>query len=332
MSSALNLGAEMDRHHAETAKAAAEATTAGQKVINPATGMSQEATEQAQKEVAVAQATQPLKIQTAMAEAKAKQLLEGLTRPGYAFDPASGQTRLTDQTQYLQSGGKLMGFRPITEKDVRDDTMLTNRLGDVHQKLSEYEQALQKPITAKEKSDIAGMLGEGAKGGAAAKVGFLGVGAMIPMDRLNAFMDSASLAELSPNARDQLVAYRNMREAMIGYKTVLSGSARGSDKQLELIENMIPSPAVTDADYSQRSINSFRGNLNVVGQGLPTLPGIKSPADWEAEHRQQRFSQPQQSEVLKGMGFISPTGETSTAAPPQAKTNPFAQFGGKPRQ
>jgi hypothetical protein len=302
MESLLGLESKIADFH----KSKAEAAKAQQGVMNPVTGLSPDVQQQVQKEIAVQTATQPLRMQTTLAEAKAKQLMEGMTRPGYAFNPATGQTQLTDQTQYLQSGGKLMGFRPITEKDVRDDTMLTNRLGDVHLKLQAYEEALKNRLSEKEKNDIAGLLGEGVKGATGAKVGFLGVGAVIPMARLDQLMDSASLAELGPNARDQLIAYKNMREAMIGYKTVLSGSARGSDKQMELLEAMVPSPAVTDRDYSQRSINAFRGNLNIVGQGLPQLPGIKGAADWEIEQRQRRqgFSRPQGSKVLQGLGFI----------------------------
>jgi hypothetical protein len=237
----------------------------------------------AQQEAA---ATQPFKIQTAMAEARAKQLLEGLTVPGYAYDPATNTTKLTDQTAYLQAGGRLQGFRKIGEKDVREDTMLINRLGDVHQKLAEYQQTLQKPISAKDQGNMAALLGtQGMKLGA--------FGTEIPMDRVNAALNKENLQGLSAHARDQLVAYRNMRDALLGYKTVLSGSARGSDKQMELLDQAIPIPSITDPDFSKRSLDAFKQNLHVVGQGLPVLPGIKSPQQIEQEVQDNSDSQPQ---------------------------------------
>ena len=98
-----------------------------------------------------AAAKQPYALETARVEAQTKQLLEGYTRPGYAFNPATGQTQLTNQSDYLRSGGQLQAFRPVTEKEVSSDAMLINRLGDVHQKLAEYEQALQKPVSPADK-------------------------------------------------------------------------------------------------------------------------------------------------------------------------------------
>jgi hypothetical protein len=55
---------------------------------------------------------------------------------------------------------------------------------------------------------------------------------------------------------------------------------------MELLDSALPNPAITDSDYSRRSLNAFRGNLRVVGQGLPQLPGIKSPQQIEDEVRQ----------------------------------------------
>lgn len=224
------------------------------------------------------------KIAVATAEAKAKQLIEGMAIPGYAFNPKTGQTELTDETKYLQSGGQLQAFRKVGEKDVRDDTMLTNRLADVHQKIAEYEKALQQPISAKDQGNIAALLGTDKLKASMHPSGILGgIGLEIPMDRVNAVLDKENMQGLSANARDQLIAYKNAREAMMGYKTVLSGSAKGSDKSMDLLTQALPDPSITDPDYSTRSLNAFKGNLHVVGQGLPTLPGIKNPTQIEEE-------------------------------------------------
>jgi len=274
----------LDGKIADFHKSKFEAAKAAQGVIDPATGLSPEMQGEGKKEVAVAKATQPLKIQTAEIEAKTKQLMEGLAKPGYAFDPATGTTKLTDQTAYLQSGGKMQAFRPVTEKDVREDTMLTNRLGDVHQKLAEYEQSLQKPISSQDQSNIAALLGtDKLKAGLHPSGLFGGVGLEIPTERIDAALNKQNLQGLSANARDQLIAFRNAREAMLGYKTVLSGSARGSDKGMDLLTQALPDPSITDPDYSTRSLAAFKQNLHVVGQGLPQLPGIKSPREIESE-------------------------------------------------
>lgn len=274
--SAENQALGLRKGRAEAEKAQTEAITAGQKVINPETGMSPEQTAEGNKEIAVAKAEQPLKLQEATQKAKAEQLIQGMVKPGYAFDPATGETKLTDQTAYLQAGGKLQGFRPITEKEVKDDTMLINRLGDVHQKIAEYEQALQKPLGAKDQGNLAALLGT-----TGLKVGAFGT--EIPMDRVNAALNKENLSKLSENARDQLIAFRNAREAMLGYKTVLSGSARGSDKSMDLLTQALPDPSITDPDFSKRSLVAFKQNLHIVGQGLPTLPGLKSPTQIESD-------------------------------------------------
>jgi hypothetical protein len=171
----------------------------------------------------------------------------------------------------------------------------------VHQKLTEYEQALQKPVSPADKRNMAALLGTDVKAVGGTSIGGIHFGGTIPMDRINQVFDSGALNDLSSNARDQLIAYRNMREALVGYKTVLSGSSRGSDKQMELLDQAIPIPSITNADYSTRALNAFRGNLRVVGQGLPTLPGIKSPQQIEQEVQGNTNNLPQISRPLSDL-------------------------------
>ena len=103
----------------------------------------------AQQEAAV---TQPYKIQTAQVEAQTRMAMEGMAKPVYAYDPRTDNTKLMSQTEALQAGMK--AIRPVTAKEVQDDTMLTNRLGHVHQKIAEYEKALQQPISAKDQGNL----------------------------------------------------------------------------------------------------------------------------------------------------------------------------------
>ncbi|MGC2474937.1 MAG: hypothetical protein WA485_11425 [Candidatus Sulfotelmatobacter sp.] len=243
-----------------------------------------------EKDVQVAKATQPLKLEQSRAEAQARMALEGMAKPVYAFDPQTNQKDLMSQTEAIAQGRKVM--TPVTGKEVSEDTQLINRLGDVHQKIAEYENALQKPISAKDQGNLAALLGTDKTKVNLHPGGELlgGIGIDIPMDRLDAALNKENLAGLSANARDQLVAYRNAREALTGYTRVLSGSSKSSDKNLELQEQTLPDPSITDPDFSTRAIGAFKQNLRVVGQGLPNIPGVKTPQEWENE-----VTQPQQS-------------------------------------
>jgi hypothetical protein len=242
-------------------------------------------------------ATQPQKIAVAAAEGQARQLVEGMEKPVYAIGP-DGTRTLMSATEALKGGIRTM--LPVNEAQVSNDIQLNNRLGDVRQKLAQYEKAMQANLSEQDKGNIAGLLGtQGLKVGA--------LGTEIPMDRVNALLNAENLKNLSPAGRDAIIAYRNVRESLLGYNKVLSGGSRSSDKQFELNDQTLPPPSISDRDFTNRSITAFRGNLGVVGQGLPKIPGIKSPEEIE-----QQASQP------------------SPAQPEQPKDF-FSQFGGKPR-
>jgi hypothetical protein len=224
-----------------------------------------------QKDVAVAKQTQPLKIETARAEQQAAQLIKGMSEPVYAYD-AKGQKTLMSKTDALQSGLKTMV--PVTEKEIGDDTMLLNRLGDVHQKIARYENAMQKwPMSYNDRTALQSLL-------ASDKFKLGAFGAEIPVDSFNKLADQLHVKNLSAPARDALISYYNAREAMVGYNRVLSGSGKSSDKALELQEQTLPDITTADHDMAARGFRDFKENLNVVGQGLPKLPGVKSPEEW----------------------------------------------------
>lgn len=218
-------------------------------------------------EVAKAAATQHFKIEQATAEAHAKQLIEGKTKPVYAVD-ATGQKTLMSETDALNSGATMM--LPVTEKQVGEDIQLNNRLADVNQKIARYEQALQTEIPDKDRGNIAGLL-------ASDKLKIGAFGAELPVDRLNQAMDEENIKGLSDQARKQIIAYANAREALVGYQRVLSGSGRSSEKSMELQLATLPSPATADKRFANESLSQFKENLKIVGQGLPKIPGIKSP-------------------------------------------------------
>jgi hypothetical protein len=231
---------------------------------------------QAAAEAAV---TQPYKIQTAQAEGRARQLIQGMEKPVYALVPqADGTTakHLMSATDALQAGIHTM--LPVTEKEVGEDTMLINRLGDVRQKIARYEQslsALGATVSAKDQSNIAALIGKGG-----IKVGAFGT--ELPMDRLNAALDKENIKGLSDDAKKLLVSYYNARESMQGYTRVLTGSGRSNEKAMELNLDALPNPGTADKAYAVESLKQFHENLDIVGQGLPKIPGIKSPEEIEA--------------------------------------------------
>jgi hypothetical protein len=214
--------------------------------------------------------------QVAATEAQAKQLIEGMERPVYALGP-DGSRQLMSATDAIRSGIRTM--TPVTSKEVGDDIQLNNRLGDVRQKIAQYEQNLQnlgKTVSSGDQGIIGGLLGK-----QEFKVGAFGT--EIPVDRLNAALDKANIKNLSPDAKKLLISYYNARESMNGYQRVLSGSARGGEKAMELNLDALPNPATSDAPYAAESMRQFKQNLQIVGQGLPKIPGIKSPDEMEAQ-------------------------------------------------
>jgi hypothetical protein len=248
----------------------------------------------AQQEAA---ATQPYKIQTAEAEGKARQLIQGLGESVYAFKP-NGTHELMSKTAALQTPG-ITAMVPATEKQIGDDILLNNRLSDVQQKINNYDQALAKigsTVSDKDQGNIAALIGKGGL-----KIGAFGT--ELPTDRLNAALQKENISGLSDDAIKLLAAYYNARESLVGYNRVLSGSARGGEKQMELSLDTLPNPGTTDPRYAKEGMKQFRQNLQVVGQGLPVIPGIKRPDEW------------------------SPNPNSSSTAPPA--NDFFSQFGGK---
>ncbi|HUD64661.1 MAG TPA: hypothetical protein VMQ17_08790 [Candidatus Sulfotelmatobacter sp.] len=243
------------------------------------------------------------KEKVAAIEVAAAQKIKGMAEPVYATDPKTGVTRPMSKTDALQSG---MAFiRPVTEPQVREDTQLNNRLGDIRQKTTQYEELLKTPLSAQDQGNIAGLLGTKGKLGA--------FGTEIPLDRVNAALNKENLESLSPHARDVLVAYRSAREAMLGYQKVLSGSSRASDKVFEINDQTLPDPSYTDPDMAQRGLTSFKQNLKVIGQGLPDLTsiGVKSP------------DQIEQEVVQRGAGGGAPAGGGFSVKAPNGKTYNF---------
>ncbi len=229
------------------------------------------------KAAITSQAELPAKVEAARAEGQARQLVEGMEKPVYALDPKTGQKSLMSATDALQAGIHTM--LPVSAKEVGDDTMLINRLGDVRQKVAQYEQNISNlgsTVSAKDQGNIAALIGSG-------RLAVGAFGTELPMDRVNAILQKENISGLSDDGKKLLVSYYNAREAMQGYTRVLTGSGRSNEKAMQLNLDALPSPATSDAGYAKESLRQFKQNLQIVGQGLPNIPGIKSPEEFEQQ-------------------------------------------------
>lgn len=225
----------------------------------------------ARKDLAVttAQAEAPTKIAIAGQEASTRMAIEGRGKPVYAYQPGTGRTVLTDQTTALGDPKQYTAVRPVTEKEISDDRQLNNRLADVQQKIARYENTLQTDLSSDEKHVVAKALGSD-------KFKAEMFGAEIPVDWMNQLLKARNLNSLPEPVQQRVLAYRNAEEAMVGYQRVLSGSGRSSDKAMELNIATLPHP-LADKGYANEGLSQFKENLKIAAQGLPTLPGVKSP-------------------------------------------------------
>lgn len=208
---------------------------------------------------------------------------------GVAFDPKTNEYVQTTPADAAKNG--YQQFNKLTAKESEENRQLNNRLADVAQKITRYEDLLNKPLSQDDKDMISGVLSrDDFQLGAHA----FGAGVEIPVDRLNQWLNAHNIKNMSPQAKQTLLAYENAREAMTGYQRVLSGSGRSSDKNLELNLNTMPSP-VMPADYIKEGIRQFKENVNIAGQGLPRMPGITRAKDIFANEEQVQVQIPGQN-------------------------------------
>ena len=228
------------------------------------------------------------KVDTAAAEERVRQQISGMAKPVYAIDAQSNNRRVpVSQTEALANPKRYSLVTPVGEKDINDDLQLNTRLSDVAQKISEYERSFDQPLSPKDTALIAGAMGQGklkaemsAHGGGLFGGSSIGGKFDIPTDAINNLLQSAEENGLSQAAQQRLIAMRNAHEAMLGYKTVLSGSARGSDKQLDILNAALPSP-VNSGEFAKEGFRQFKQNLTIAASRLPDFSrmGIQSPDD-----------------------------------------------------
>lgn len=189
----------------------------------------------------------------------------------YATDATTGDTVQTTPQEVAQSGGRLTNPRKVQQGQIAADQKISNRLVDVATKLNRYEDSLNTPISENERGNISGILGSD-------KFRLGAFGAEIPVDRMNQALDVENWNSLSPSARNRVISYYNMREAIQGYQSVLAAGGHGSDLGMTLNLTAVPSPVLPE-DVGREGIRQFKENLPIAARGVPTTPGQQSVRD-----------------------------------------------------
>jgi len=184
--------------------------------------------------------------------------------PGYAFNPNDNNWYLTNRGEAAQQG--LQQFRKASSQDIGKDRQMVVRLQDIGRKTQRYEDDFQNDISASDRANMSAIIADDRL--------HLGIShTNIPTGWLGKLSDSEFFQAMSPEAKRRTIDYFNAREAMSGYTTVLSGSARSSDKNLELQLQSLPNPLWTPGD-AKYGFQQWKENLGIVGRGLPIIPGV----------------------------------------------------------
>jgi hypothetical protein len=219
----------------------------------------------------------PAAIAGAVNKKKALDAATGMNEQVYATD-RSGRTMLMTKGDAVNQG---FGYSKVGTHQITEDRQLNNRLADVTQKIAQYEQSFQTPLASNgwfHSSDatlIAQVIGTDKF-----KAGVFGT--ELPVDWMNKLGRSSLYANMSPQAQQRVIAYFNAREAIQGYQRVLTGSGRSSEKAMELNLDTLPAP-IDPESYAGNALKAFKQNLAVAGQGMPILPGVKTPEEIEQQ-------------------------------------------------
>jgi len=225
----------------------------------------------------IAAENSPQAIAGAVNKKKALDAATGANEQVYATD-RQGRTTLMTKGDAVNQG---FGYSKVGTHQITEDRQLNNRLADVTQKIAQYEQSFQTPLASNgwfsqsDKHLIAQVLGDDKF--------HLGIShTELPVDWMNKLGRSSLYANMSKTAQARMIAYFNAREAIQGYQRVLTGSGRSSEKAMELNLDTLPDP-ISPESYAGNALKAFKQNLAVAGQGMPILPGVKTPEEIEQQ-------------------------------------------------
>jgi hypothetical protein len=200
---------------------------------------------------------------------------------GYAAGP-DGKVIYTSQADAKKQG---MTFEEMKPADVKADRQSIRQLNDVQTNISRYRDAtdaIKENISPLASQTMAAILSDKGLG---VKVEPFGIG--LDLGQLNDVITNTEKAgdwnKLKPEEQDAVLSYLRAKSSIIAYNKVLSGSARASEKQLEIEMQQLPLPYV-GGTVADKQLNAFQENIDRASDGFPTnLPGLKAPGQVRQE-------------------------------------------------
>jgi hypothetical protein len=258
---------------------------------------------------------------------QAGQIASG-AKTGYAFDPQTQQTVLTNPQEAAQRG--FTAFRPVKETDIRADQHDIKILNDVAVKGNNVISSAAALDQPQQQRNIIGWAID--QGDQALRIGAFGT--QLPTAWLNNLINSKTMSGASQLTRDYVVSTLSLREASMGMQRLLTGTARANESQIKALQATLPG-LEPDSKLVKQKMAAFTQNLDMLRQGLPQLPGITSIP---IQSNTARPIMNQGSTAGNLLPSHSPTysynpgTDSLTPTVPAAGGNFFSQFGGQARQ
>lgn len=210
---------------------------------------------------------------------QAGQIASG-AKTGYAFDPNTNQTVLTNPQEAAQNG--YQAFRPVTEANIRNDSHDIKILNDIAVKANNVTAAAGALDSSNTATGANYMFGATqreiiAQAIAAAdkdeqfRMGAFGT--QIPTTWLNNILNSNVMKGATQQTKDYVVSLLSLREAAMGMQRLLTGTARSSESQIQALQSTLPGLEPNSA-LARQKMAAFTQNLQMLRQGLPQLPGM----------------------------------------------------------
>lgn len=199
---------------------------------------------------------------------QASQITAG-AKTGYAFDPSTNQTVLTNPQEAQQRG--FTAFRPVTEANIRNDTHDTKVLNDIAVKSNNLISASAALDQDQGQRNIIAQAITFADKDEQFRLGLWG--SQLPTSFLNALGNSGVMRNATPQTRDYVVNLLSLREASMGMQKLLTGSARSSEQQIAALQATLPA-LEPDSKLARQKMAAFTQNLQMLRAGIPQLPGI----------------------------------------------------------
>jgi len=192
----------------------------------------------------------------------------GRGKTGYAYDPATNQTVLTNEGEALQKNYQV--FRPVSEGMIRNDTHDTKILNDLAVKSNNLIASINAIDNDSQRNLIARVI-DAADKDDQYRIGAFGT--EVPTQWFNNLINAENAGALTQQSRNYVVSLLSLREAAMGMQRLLTGTARANESQIKALQATLPG-VEPDSRLGLQKMAAFTQNLDMLRQGIPRLPGI----------------------------------------------------------